>query len=392
MRILNVLSLIGIRGVAIIIIALIVIVSFGLFFYIQAITEQSIRDNLFEQQRKRQMDSTQIISNHISSDLELVIAMMDGLANSLYLQQGQFYDNKAKELIGKKYDDYNKIINRLFVLDENDIVAASFAPRSLENLAGKDLSLREWVKETRESLHPVFSAGYENQGIYRVFITYPIIQKGTEQYLGMIGLSVPTIPFFAQYSKNLEMQNSSINNQFLVVFDRRGIILANDVDQKLVGQDFFGEKVQRFINHNTQLNRLTQSLLSGNAGYAVYDYGRGERLTTQQPVFVDGTPELFIQIVSPTTQLYSEIQEAISLEQVKMFSLLVGTIAAITAFVVFLVKWNSAIENEAKKKARQLYESEQRARELESSHDAMKRYLDQVLKELNRKPVHSQGN
>jgi hypothetical protein len=34
------------------------------------------------------MDSTQIISNHISSDLELVIAMMDGLANSLYLQQG----------------------------------------------------------------------------------------------------------------------------------------------------------------------------------------------------------------------------------------------------------------------------------------------------------------
>jgi hypothetical protein len=115
-------------------------------------------------------------------------------------------------------------------------------------------------------------------------------------------------------------------------------------------------------------------------------------LTTQQPVFVDGTPEFFIQIVSPTTQLYSEIQEAISLEQVKMFSLLVGTIAAITAFVVFLVKWNSAIENEAKKKAQQLYESERRTRELESSHDAMKRYLDQVLKELNRKPVHSQDN
>ena len=198
MRILNVLSVIGIRGIAIIIIALIVVISFALFFYIQAITEQSIRDNLFEQQRKRQMDSTQIISNHISSDLELVIAMMDGLANSLYLQQGQFYDNEAKKLIEKKYDDYNKTINRLFVLDKNDIVAASFAPRSLENLAGKDLSMRDWVKETRKSLHPVFSAGYENQGIYTVFITYPIIQKGTEQYLGMIGLSVPTIPFFAQ--------------------------------------------------------------------------------------------------------------------------------------------------------------------------------------------------
>jgi hypothetical protein len=391
MRILNVFSPIGIRGLAIISIALIVIVSFGLFFYIQGITEQSIRDNLFEQQRKRQMDSTQIISNHIGSDLELVIAMMDGLANSLYLQQGQFYDNEAKELIGKKYDDFNKVINRLFVLDENDIVAASFAPRGLENLAGKDLSLREWVRETRNSLHPVFSAGYENQGIYRVFITYPVIQKGTEQYLGMIGLSVPTIPFFAQYNKNLETQNSSVNNQFLVAFDRRGIILANDVDQKLVGHDFFGDNVQMFINHNTELNRLTKSLLSGDAGYAVYDYGRGERLTTQQPVFVNGKPELFIQMVSPTTQLYSEIQEAISLEQVKMFSLLVGTIAAITVFVIFLVKWNSTLENEAKKKAQQLYESERKARELENSYDAVKQYLDEVLDELHRKPVHSQG-
>lgn len=28
----------------------------------------------------------------------------------------------------------------------------------------------------------------------------------------------------------------------VVAFDRRGIILANDVDQKLVGHDFFGEK------------------------------------------------------------------------------------------------------------------------------------------------------
>jgi hypothetical protein len=260
----------------------------------------------------------------------------------------------------------------------------------LENLAGKDLSLREWVRETRNSLHPVFSAGYENQGIYRVFITYPVIQKGTEQYLGMIGLSVPTIPSFAQYNKNLETKNSNVNNQFLVAFDGRGI-LANDVDKKLVGHDFFGENVQMFINHNTELNRLTKSLLSGDAGYAVYDYGRGERLTTQQPVFVNGKPELFIQMVSPTTQLYSEIQEAISLEQVKMFSLLVGTIAAITVFVIFLVKWNSTLENEAKKKAQQLYESERKARELENSYDAVKQYLDEVLEELHRKPVHSQG-
>jgi hypothetical protein len=36
---------------------------------------------------------------------------------------------------------------------------------------------------------------------------------------------------------------------------------------------------------------------------------------------------------------------------------LVGTIAAITVFVIFLVKWNSTLENEAKR-TQQLYESE----------------------------------
>jgi hypothetical protein len=87
------------------------------------------------------------------------------------------------------------------------------------------------------------------------------------------------------------------------------IVLDNDVDQKLVGHDFFGENIQKFINYNTELNRLTQSLLSGDAGYAVYDYGRGERLTTQQSVFVNGKPELFIQMVSPTTQLYSRYKK-----------------------------------------------------------------------------------
>jgi hypothetical protein len=70
---------------------------------------------------------------------------------------------------------------------------------------------------------------------------------------------------------------------------------------------------------------------------------------------------------------------------------LVGTIAAITVFEIFLVKWNSTLENEAKKRAQQLYESERKARELENIYDAVKQYLDEALEELHRKPVHSQG-
>jgi hypothetical protein len=150
--------------------------------------------------------------------------------------------------------------------------------------------------------------------------------------------------------------------------------------------DFFGENIQKFINHNTKLNHLTRSLLSGNSGYAIYDYGRGGRLTTQQPILINSKPELFIQIVSPTSQLYSQIQEALFQERIKMFSLLAGTMAAIAAFIVFLFKWSSTLEREAKRRAQELLESERKARDLENSYDAMKQYLDEMLKELKRKP------
>jgi hypothetical protein len=75
-------------------------------------------------------------------------------------------------------------------------MVVSLAPRGSETLLGQDLSFRDWVKQTRAansnnsastSLTPVFSGGFERQGIYRVFITYPIIDRVTKEYQGMVG-------------------------------------------------------------------------------------------------------------------------------------------------------------------------------------------------------------
>jgi hypothetical protein len=77
------------QKIAIITIVSIVVISYGLFFYLQNNTESNIRNTLFEQQKQRQIESTRITSQHIGSDLSLVMSMLDGLANSLYLQQGE---------------------------------------------------------------------------------------------------------------------------------------------------------------------------------------------------------------------------------------------------------------------------------------------------------------
>jgi signal transduction histidine kinase len=344
-----------IKETLIISIVIIVILSYGLFFYLQSITESNIRYSLFEQQKMRQIDSTRDVSEHIGSDISLAVAMLDTLANSFYLQQGDVAGDGIKKLMKEKYIQFNTIIDRLFILDKDDIMVNSFAPLGSETFLGIDFSFRDWVKETKSGLTPVFSNGFERQDVYRIFITYPIVNRETGQYIGLVGLSIPTVNFFAHYGNVLD-----INSQFLVVLDGNATLLAVGASQDLVGKNFFGDYTQRFINHNTILNNLTRNLLDGNSGSAVYDYGQGERLTTAYPIFVNDKPIYFIQLVTPTSEIYSHINEVLVAERVKMFSLLAGTTAAIAVLIIFLVKWSSTLGNEVKRRTRQLNVSNQR--------------------------------
>ncbi len=85
-------------------------------FTFKNITENNIKNRLFDEQNQKQLDSTKAISQHISSDLDLVMARLQGLANSAYLQNGLVSDNKTKRLLEERYQQTNSIIDRLFVL------------------------------------------------------------------------------------------------------------------------------------------------------------------------------------------------------------------------------------------------------------------------------------
>ena len=114
-----------IKEIGVISIILIVAFSLGLLFYIQSITERDIKSNLLSQQKQRQIGSTLDISLHAGSDLNLIVGMLDGLANSLYLQQGDLSSDKSSKLVGEKYTEFSKVIDRLFLLDKNNIVKHS---------------------------------------------------------------------------------------------------------------------------------------------------------------------------------------------------------------------------------------------------------------------------
>ena len=255
------------KEIGIVLIISIIVSSNGLLFFLQNAIEVDLRRTTFEQQRDLQLRSTKETAQHIESDVTLVLSMLDGLANSLYLQQGELGSERTTRLLEETYANSDLTVDRLFVLDNDDIMVASLASKPSEFFLGEDFSFRSWVKETRSSLSPVFSGYFERIGIYREFITHPIISRETGEYFGTIVTSIPTIPFFSHYG-NVER----VDSQFLVAFDKKATIVASGASSDLVGKDFFEEDVQQFVNHNEILNNLTRDLLSGKSGYGVYQW------------------------------------------------------------------------------------------------------------------------
>jgi signal transduction histidine kinase len=342
-----------VKRLGVISIILIVGASYTLFFYLQNITENNIKNRLFDQQKQKQSDSTKAISQHISSDLESVMARLQGLANSVYLQNGLVSDNKTKRLMEDNYQQINSIIDRFFLLDKNNIVKMNFVPPGQKNFLGTNISYINWIRKTQTEHKPIFSNGYLGlDGKYRIGMTYPIINRETGEYIGLVGVVMPTESFFAKYG-NIH----NINSQFLVIYDRNATLLAVGASKTLVGKSFFGDYTQKFVNHNPILNNLTHNLLAGSSGSEVYNYGRGERLTTQYPIYVNGIPTYFIQVVTPTALIYSQVNDILSTQRLETFALLAGTTAAIIVLIIFLIKWNSTLDNEVRRRTTELDES-----------------------------------
>jgi signal transduction histidine kinase len=334
--------------------SVIVIVTFslGVFYLIQNISESEVRDSLVKEQVERQRTSTMAISQHIGSDLNLVMAVLDGLANSAYLQSGELSAEKTKNLMEEEYATIEGVVDRVFVLDKNDIVTIGLSKSGKDRYLGSDFSQRVWVQQAKETMKPAFSEGFERQGLYTIFIAIPIENRETNEYLGLVGASIPTESFFSNYGNVHD-----VNSQFLVGFDKSGTLLAVGIDRTLVGKDFFGPAVQAFVNHNAILNNLTRNLLNGKAGYAIYDYGRGERINTASPISIEGQHMYFMQLVTPTNLILSKIADTLSTERLKSYSLLVGTLAAVAVLIIFLIKWSNTMEREVRKRTFQLNES-----------------------------------
>src|SRR5919107_965962 len=361
------------KKITILSIILIIGISYGLFFYFQNNTENNIRNSLFNQQKQRQSDATEALSHHISSDLDSIMARLQMLANSAVLQEGELSGNETTKLLQEVYNQINSITptDRLFVLNKDNIATINIIPKGEKSFVGINFSYREWVKQTKDTLMTVFSNGFEGMdGKYRIALAYPIVNKNTGQYLGLVGAAIPTISFFEHYGNIY-----NIKSQYLAVLDRNSVQLIHPI-KSFIGTPFFGSHTQEVTGHNTILNSLIRRVLSGKQDFDIYEFKNGERLNTGNPIFVAGKPVYFVFVITPTSTIYSQINDVISVQRLQTFSLLAGITTAVVILIVFLIKWNSSLGREVKRRTKELDESNKKLvltnKRLESANEQLK--------------------
>jgi signal transduction histidine kinase len=332
-------------------IVLIIVISYSLFFYLQSTNETNTRNGIFEQQKALQMRSTQALSQRISSDMSFMMAKLQGLADSTYLQQGDLSSDKTKKLSQEIYAQINNVTtsDRFFIINKNCIVMTDIASQGQKSFIGNNVSGISWIQEITVTHKPTFSNGYAGlDGRYRVAVSYPIINRETGEYHGLVGFSVPTVQLFEHYGNIFD-----IKSQYLAVLDRDSDQLIHPV-KSFVGTPFFGSYTQQVTGHNNILNGLIRTVMEGKPNFAVYNFKNGDRLNTGFPILLDGQPTYFVFIITPMSVIYSQIDKTMSTERMEMFSLLVGMTAAIVLLVIFLIRWSSTLDSEVKRRTMEL--------------------------------------
>jgi hypothetical protein len=124
-------------------------------------------------------------------------------------------------------------------------------------------------------------------------------------------------------------------------------------------------------------------MIIAKTGRATTTYRLIPVLLSKIPFSSKVNQHILFKLVTPIEQIYSNVEDVLFSEGLKMFSLLAGTMAAIAVLIVFLIRWSKILNKEVRMRTRELFESERRKRELEESYETTKRYSDEALKEVS---------
>lgn len=249
----------------------------------------------------------------------------------------------------------------------------------------QERTFRRWVNQTKNTMSPIISdlfVGIDDKN--RIAMTYPIITTNSSSYYsGLVGVVITTNEFFNYYGNVYDTQS-----QYLSVLDDKGVLVHPIAS--IVGKPFFGNFIQNLTGHNDILNSLVKTVMSGAPSSAVYNLINNERLTTGYPVFIEGSPKYSVFVISPTSFIYSKINEIIDKERLQMFTLIIGIIAAVLLLILFLNRVNNTLDKSVKKRTKELEDTNRKleiANRNVQIHDNMQKEFINIAAHELRNPV-----
>ena len=247
----------------------IIIISYGLFFYIQHTIEDDTRNRLMNEQTERQIEDTKKLSTDVTSDLVSVMAIMQGLANSQYLQEGDLNSEAARNLVQETFSKINSftVVDKLFVPNRSDVVTMFMAAEG-ENtpfFGADEVSFKDLMQEAKSRLEPVYTGGFKGtDGTQRIALIFPVVGTESGDYLGSIVGLIPTVKFFEHYGNVHDINSQYLNSIRLQWF------LSKPPIKEIGRSQFFWRRVPANNKSQPRTEQISQSSVVRRKAWLFY--------------------------------------------------------------------------------------------------------------------------
>ncbi len=315
------------------------IVTIGIY----SLEEENIKNTIIKNQVEIQEIITKSISKNINSELEIIIFELALLADSGELQS-DLGTEESNKLIDQTFSRLNSIspTAQILALDE-DFKVLSQASKNHNSFVGAtvrglpDLINSEENRTKSES--KILSINTSLFDEPEIAITFPIVNKETNNYNGLLLVTFPSSEFFKRHGNIYDVES-----QFLMVMDENKVLLIHP-NMENVGKNFFDDDIQQDISHNSLLNEHVLHVLNGNLSTVIFtlDDNIGERINSAIPVNVNGKNEFVFGVVTPTHSINQEIDEIIFFTKLQTAFLLMSTIVVL---LVLMLKRSQSFKKE----------------------------------------------
>jgi signal transduction histidine kinase len=348
------------------IIVAIIVVSYGLFFYLETSAEFQIRAIQFEKSTREQTVLAETLADSMGSALQTSMTKLKVMA-------AEIGDPEKLETLSNIYGAGDTVL-----LDGQGRVswASHGAPAAWGE--GADLSGYEWAAQTQSSLQKVFAGELVSEtGECMLVITYPIVQ-GTA-YAGQLVEFVPAELITERAQMRLD------ESQALHVLDGSGAYVLHP-DSALVKQSFYSDVGQAAFEANEDVNDLVGQVMGqeSRSGTTVFRMEGEEHLAAVSSIVVDGLPAYYMLVTSPVALFSEEINDVLATQRIQAFSILAGTSVSVIILAVFANRTVS-LDREVRKRTSELEASNllvtQQKAELEKANEELKK-LDRMKDEF----------